>query len=113
MEIPTWKLITSCDFVTQIEAEEEVAQVHCSFLKEVETQYEEYRNAVFVNKTRLLADKISKFNLKPVDFVKLAENNLPSKKALKKNEKMSRQAMKALVIAKDKSDNLEYVFSMT
>jgi len=97
------------NFVTQIEAEEEIVQAHCSFPENAEEQYEEFRRAIFVDKTRLLSDKIAKFRLKPINFIASENSNTLSKKDIKKDEKMTRRAIKTLLIAKEKTNDLELV----
>ena len=99
------------NFVTQIEAENEVAKAHCSFLGDTQEEYADFRKATYVDKSRLLSDKITKFSLKPIDYIDTQANDQESTKVhvAKKSEKLSRLAMKILMIAKDKADELEYV----
>ena len=97
------------NFVTQIEAEKEVAKVRCSFLSDTQEEYAEFRKAAYVDKSRLLSDKITMFNLKPIDYIDTQASDQELTKVAKKSEKLSRLAMKILMIAKDKADELEYV----
>ena len=97
------------NFVTQIEAGKEVAKAHCSFLSDTQKEYAEFRKATYVDKSRLLSDKMTKFNLKPIDYIDTRASDQESTKVAKKSEKLSRLTMKILMIAKDKADELEYV----
>ena len=74
-------------FVTQIEAEKEVAQAHCSFLETTRTSFEEFRTSIFVDKTRLLSDKIVKFQLTSIDFISSEYEDMISSKDVRKEEK--------------------------
>ena len=95
--------------MTQIEAEKEVALAHCSYLETTRTRFEEFRKSIFVDKTRLLSDKIVKFQLKSIDFISSEHKDMISSKEVRKNEKMSIAAFKTLLIAKDNSGKLDYV----
>ena len=44
------------NFVTQIEAEKEVAKAHCSSLSDTQKEYAEFRKATYIDKTRLMSD---------------------------------------------------------
>ena len=97
------------NFMTQIEVEKEIAKAHCSFISDTQEEYAEFRKATYVDKSRLLSDKITKFSPKPVDYIDTQASDQETTKVVKKSEKLSRLAMKILIIAKDKADELEYV----
>ena len=91
------------NFVSQVYADREVAKVYNGFFTEVQDLYQQFQENVYVHKTQLLSDKISKYSLMPVDFIpKQAEDR--AKKEVKKSEKLSRLAMRALLIGKDKNN---------
>ena len=82
--------------------------MHYNFFEIVSEKYEELQKSVYKEKTRLLADKISKTNLLPVDHVTAAKSDA-TEKTIKKNERTSRLAIKVLSIAKSKDGDLARV----
>ena len=98
------------NLVTQVYAEDSVAKMHYDFFEIVSEKYEdqEFQKSVYIEKTRLLADKISKTNLLPVDHVTAAKSDA-TEKTIKKNERASRLAIKVLSIAKSKHGDLARV----
>ena len=89
------------NLVTQVYAEDSVAKMHFDFFEIVSEKYDEFQKSVYKEKTRLLADKISKINLLPVDHVTAAKSDA-TETSIKKNERASRLAIKVLSIAKSK-----------
>ncbi len=95
------------NFVTQVYAEEDVANMHANFFTLAEQEFEEFHKAVYIDKTRLLSDKITRFNLLPIDHITTAKSG--TTKDVKRSEKCSRMAIKILQIAKEKDGNLNKV----
>ena len=56
-----------------------------------------------------LSDKITKFNLQPINYINTQGSDQESTKVAQKSKKLSRLAMKILMIAKDKADEPQYV----
>ena len=96
------------NIVTQVYANEFIADKHCNFFEQAEEKYKEFHKLVYIEKTRLLSDKITKYNLLPIDHVP-SEKLDDSSKAVKRMEKSSRMAIKTLNIAKEKKGNLTIV----
>ena len=82
--------------------------MHYDFFEIVSEKYDEFQKSVYKEKTRLLADKISKINLLPVDHVTAAKSDA-TETSIKKNERASRLAIKVLSIAKSKDGDLARV----
>ena len=55
--------------VTQVYATKDVAEDHLNFFAKTKILYNAFQTAVYVDKTTLLSDKITKFNLLPLDHV--------------------------------------------
>ena len=96
------------NIVTQVYGEEYIADQHCQFFEQATEKYNEFHKLVYVDKTRLLSDKITKHNLLPIDHVPSVKFD-DSSKAVKRNEKSSRMAIKTLNIAKEKKGDLREV----
>ena len=91
------------NFVTQIYSDREVAESYNGFFGDIHELYDQFHTAVYVEKTVLLSDKISKFCLKPVDYLPQQTADKSIKEA-KKSERLSRLAIRTLLIAKDRCD---------
>ena len=91
------------NFVSQVYADREVAQVYRGFFDETQELYQQFQENVYVHKTQLLSEKISKYRLMPVDYIpKQAEDK--ARKEVKKSEKLSRLAIRSLLIGKEKDN---------
>ena len=84
------------NFVTQIYVESEVAEAHLNFLSDTELLFNEYYKKVYVDKTALIHDKITRFNLLPLDHTKKIKDM--SKKEVKMDGKIYKQANQILMI---------------
>ena len=91
------------NFVSQIYSDREVAESYNSFFGDIHELFKQFQTSVYVEKSVLLSDKITKFSLKPVDFIPQQTTDKSIKEA-KKNERLSRLAIRTLLIAKDRCD---------
>ena len=91
------------NFVSQIYSDREVAESYREFTGDIHELYSEFQTAVYVEKSVLLSDKISKFRLKPLDYIPQVTAD-KSIKEVKKSERQSRLAIRTLLIGKDRCD---------
>ena len=84
------------NFVTQIYASGHVSDLFCQFPTKIVTEFEIYRQNVYISRTSMVSDRINKFQLMPI-------NHQDEKKSTdtkgKITEKESRRALKTLMIA--------------
>ena len=69
--------------MTQVYADEQIASMHTQFFELTQAGLGEYQKSVFVDKSRLLSEKITKFNLLPIDHIPLTTTDKTSKTAKK------------------------------
>ena len=97
------------NFVTQIYAENSVAESLLKFPVEPEKELSDYQKNVYVHRTVLLSDRISRFNLLPLNHKDVKKTT--ATKDIKLSEKQSRKALQTLMISKGKFGGAEQVLN--
>lgn len=95
------------NFVTQIYTQSDVAYKFLNFIDLTKERSNDFYKRVYANRTSYLSDKISQFNLLPVDHI--PPSKVKTTKDLKKDERESRRALKVLLNAKTKDGNMNNV----
>ena len=88
------------NIVTQVYADDYTADRHFQFVEQAKERYNEFHKLVYVDKIRLLSDKITKHNFLPIDHAPSVKFDDRSK------AKSSRLAIKTFDIAKEKNGDL-------
>ena len=96
------------NFVTQQLSNELVAKSRTMFHENSNTAFKLYHKEVYVDKTNTLLDKISKAILNPLDYYPKEKQGESDQKS-KHSDKFQRAALKSLLVAKDKGDNMKMI----
>ena len=58
-----------------------------------------------------MSDTLTKYNLKAIDYIDMTKTDDAVKKDIKKSEKLSRLAIRTLLIAKEKEKNVNRILT--
>ena len=90
---------------SQVLSSEEVKPKLLNFHSEAEKTFKAFKENVYVNKTILLSDKITKFKILPVDYI--PDNKREDLKTVKMSAKQAKTARRILNTAKARQGGLE------